>query len=513
LTPEIAANTRIRAAAGAGLRGWLGTLAPSLGDVLFVSMFVWLFAAGNGWSGLLADGDTGWHIRNGENILRRGCVPHADWFSFGAQHHAWFAWEWLADVVFAVLHGGAGLKGVVFFSGVLIAATQYVVFRHALWRGANPLIAISAALAGANAASVHYLARPHVFTMFFFAASAWLLDRDRAGRTGLIWMLPGAVAIWTNLHGGFLAVFTLLGARVLECAIVRSQRMNLHRMCALAAACAGSTILNPYGWRLYQHLWSYLGSSWIRDSVEEFQSPRFRSESMLWFELLLVAGIAMVPGLIRRSRIADAALILIWAHAALTSVRHVPLYVIVSLPVIASELQRWLSLATVKRKSPLAILGELGSEWSGNARKLTRAPAAVLIGIFVFLPPSAWPNDFPERIFPVRLVSRNQTLLTSGAQPVRIFSTDQWSDYLIWRFHPAAETYFDGRSDFFADWRGESYRALMEARPGSMDILDREHVRFVLLPVRWPLATLMRANPAWRVRDEDASAVLLERRD
>ncbi len=476
-------------------------------------MFVWLFAAGKGWSALLADGDTGWHIRNGENILRLGRVPRVDWFSFGAETHAWYAWEWLADVALAALHGAAGLKGVVFAAGLLIAASQYIVFRHALWRGTNLLVALAAVLAGANAASVHYLARPHVFTMLLFAVCSWWLDRDRGNRTGAIWLIPAVVALWTNLHGGFLAVFTLLGARLIECVVVRRERSNLHRMASLAAACAAATLVNPYGWRLYQHLWTYMRSDWIRDWVEEFQSPRFRSESATWFELLLIAGIVVIPGLIRRSRIADAALILIWAHASLTSVRHVPLYVIASVPVIACEFDRWLAAAAAKRNSPLAILRDLGSEWLPDARRLTFAPAIALLGIFLFLPAASWPADFPESVFPVRIANRNGTLLSSAPEPVRVFSTDQWSDYLIYRFHPKVATYFDGRSDFFADWRGDSYQALMEARPDSVAVLDRERVRFVLLPVKWPLAALLRANPEWRIRDEDAGAVLFERRN
>lgn len=192
-------------------------LAPSVADLLFLAIFVWLFAGASGWSQLLSDGDTGWHIRNGQLILQNHSVPYRDWFGFGSEAHPWFAWEWLADVFFALLHRAAGLKAVVFFCGVLIAATQYVVFRHCLWRGINPVPALAVILAATNASTIHYLARPHVFTLFLTACAAWLLDVDRAGRTRFVWLLPALVALWVNLHGGFLAVFTLVGARLIEC--------------------------------------------------------------------------------------------------------------------------------------------------------------------------------------------------------------------------------------------------------------------------------------------------------
>jgi hypothetical protein len=485
---------------------------PSFGAVLFLALFVWLFAAGaNGWSALLADGDTGWHIRNGEMILHCGCVPREDWFSFGTQGHAWFAWEWLADVLFAFLHRMAGLKAVVFFSGIVIAAAQYIVFRHALWRGASPLIALALVFAATNASTVHFLARPHIFTLLLFAATAWLLDRDRHHPTRAVWLLPPAIALWTNLHGGFIAAFTLLGARVAECAVIREPRAGLRRMLAVTAASAASTLANPYGWRLYVHLWSYLQSGWIRDWVEEFQSPRFRSESMFWFEILLALGIATLPRLLASYRIRDAIVIAAWAHAALASVRHVPLYAIASAPVIAAELDRVLSGAAKDSRSAFAIVREIGREWSSAAPKVSLLPLAVLSAIFVFTPDSSWPADFPARLFPSSMVTRNLQALSANP-PVHVFSTDQWSDYLIYRLHPKVQTWFDGRSDFFADWRGEDYRALMQGQPGCVRILDREHVRFALVPAKWPLSAMLQANPAWQVRDRDSGRILFQRR-
>jgi hypothetical protein len=490
-------------------------LVPSIADLLFLAIFIWLFAGVSGWSQLLADGDTGWHIRNGQLILQNHSIPYRDWFGFGSEAHPWFAWEWLADVLFALLHRAAGLKAVVFFCGVVIAATQYVVFRHCLWRGINPVPALAAVLVATNASTVHYLARPHVLTLFFTACAAWLLDIDRSTRTRFVWLLPAFVAVWVNLHGGFLAVFTLLAARVLECVCSKARRGDLRRVATLTGACAGATFLNPYGWRLHEHLWGYLHSSWIRNAIEEFQSPQFRSESMLWFEVLLILGIAAVPRLLSRMRIRDAALILIWAHAALASVRHVPLFLIVAAPPIASELDSLLSGAAIRRgrKSIVAILRDFGNEWRPQNGQLSVLPAAVLVALFILPRSSSWPADFPARRFPSAMVTRNEQALSQmSAGPVRIFSTDQWSDYLIYRLHPKIRTYFDGRSDFFADWRGEDYRALMEGRPGCLAILDREHARFALVPASWPVSEMLRQNTEWRQVDRDSMALLFERR-
>jgi hypothetical protein len=84
---------------------------PSLSDVLFLVLISILFLSGAGWSGLLADGDTGWHIRTGQYILETHAVPVWDLFSYAAPGTHWYAWEWLADVVFAMCHQMAGPEG------------------------------------------------------------------------------------------------------------------------------------------------------------------------------------------------------------------------------------------------------------------------------------------------------------------------------------------------------------------------------------------------------------------
>ncbi len=133
-------------------------LLPSLSDCLFLAILLWVFAAGSGWSVLLADGDTGWHIRTGEYILDTHSVPSHDLFSFSKAGQPWFAWEWLSDVIFAVLHRAWGLKGVVVFSGLVLSLSATLLFRYMIWRGANLLAALAATLLATGASTVHYLA-------------------------------------------------------------------------------------------------------------------------------------------------------------------------------------------------------------------------------------------------------------------------------------------------------------------------------------------------------------------
>ena len=96
-------------------------LRPSLADVVLAALLGQLFCFRQGWVSLLADGDTGWHIRTGEWILQYRSAPTVDLFSFTRPGEPWFAWEWLSDLVMALVHRSWGLAGVAAVGGFAAA--------------------------------------------------------------------------------------------------------------------------------------------------------------------------------------------------------------------------------------------------------------------------------------------------------------------------------------------------------------------------------------------------------
>src|SRR5579871_6076474 len=150
---------------------WGRLLVPSLSDFLFVALIAWLFMSSgpHGWQSLLADADVGWHIRTGEYILDHHQVPYHDLYSFSKPGAPWYAWEWLTDVIDGGLHRISGLKGVVLLAAVIIALFATTLVRRMVWRGSHLLVAMIVALLGVGAASIHFLARPHIFTVLFLS--------------------------------------------------------------------------------------------------------------------------------------------------------------------------------------------------------------------------------------------------------------------------------------------------------------------------------------------------------
>ena len=123
---------------------FLRYLLPSLADVIFASILFYLSFTPN--TGLLGDGDTGYHIRAGEYILDTFTLPRIDPYSFITPAIPWTVHEWLSEVIMAITYRMSGLSGVVVFYSIILAATFYTVVRVLKTQGISVLPASTATI-------------------------------------------------------------------------------------------------------------------------------------------------------------------------------------------------------------------------------------------------------------------------------------------------------------------------------------------------------------------------------
>ncbi|MEO8594340.1 MAG: hypothetical protein ABI759_13570 [Candidatus Solibacter sp.] len=477
---------------------------PSLLDVFFCALLLGAFAQPAGVRSLLSDGDTGWHIRTGELVLQTGRIPQADPFSFSRPGEPWFAWEWLSDVVLALVWRWRGLAGVAALFGGLLALAATVLLARLLRQASGLWIAVLVALAAVSASSVHYLARPHAFSILFYTVAIWVFCEDRARPGPWVWLLVPLTALWVNLHGGFVAWLMTLGLAVLECAS-RGAWRQARRYGLLGALCALASLANPHGWQLHWHIVRYLNSSWIMEHVAEFQSPAIRSEGMIVFAFLLLAAVALSA----RSDRFTTLLVLVWGFLALRSARHIPFFAIVAAPVVAAGAARYWerAMAQARAGSAVRVFWDLAQEL-GDRPRASLWPLAAAVLLLVNAPGAG----FSAERFPVQAVERNLGQITpTGAMP-RMLTSDQWADYVIYRLYPSQRVFFDGRSDFFGPAIGADYRALMLAQTGWREALRNYGFEVALLPRDWVLGTVLDREPDWQRVYEDRVAVLYVRR-
>jgi hypothetical protein len=475
-----------------------------------LATLICLFVGFGGATSLFSDTDAGWHIRNGEAILAHRALPVTDVFSFSKYGAAWIAWEWGSDVFMGAVHSVSGLDGVACLFGLAIGAAVWMWFRLNWAAGGSfPLAAILAAPMIVTS-TIHWLARPHIFGWLFLMAAVWWCEKAPAKLTvrGAC-VIAFASAAWANLHGSFLlgpAVLLIYAAgATLARAFWDIQRPVAPYLFGALAAAAGS-FLNPYGWRLHQHVVAYLTDSRLLRRVGEFQSFDFHSAGAGWVIAALCIGLLGGAAAISVRRPERCLLALAMTAAALISARSLPLAAMTLLPLANGSITEVLSLATGLRRQlrwhldRTLIYSEGLRTIDSRLNGLALAPIAAVL-LFAGIRGHA---AFPASAIPVA-ASRQIASLPDSA---RIFSTDKFGGYLIYRFSGRRPVFFDGRSDFYGVNFIDSYARMFEARPEWRAEFDRWNFTHALLPPDAPLVAALESI-GWRESYRDRTAVLL----
>jgi len=181
---------------------------------------------------------------------------------------------------------------------------------------------------------------------------------------------------------------------------------------------------------------------------------------------------------------------------ALNSVRHIPLYLVAATPVVASEFTILLDTLWQSLQKSSAFLTfrsldlDLRPKFAYNSVWLLILPAAA----FALMPPRL-PGDFPSHLFPVEAAR----ILAPELAGKRVYSSDQWGGYLIYKLWPANQVFLDGRIDLYGPALGHDYREIAAGAKSSISLLDRYAIDFVFSSSASPLAERLQQVPGWQL--------------
>ncbi len=506
---------------------WLRWALTSFADVFFL-VLLGILAFSPMSAGLLGDADTGWHIRNGEQILATHTIPRTDPFSYTRQWEPWYAWEWLYDVIIAAIHHVSGLNGVVLFTAAVISLTFALLFRFILRRSGNLAVAAFLTLLAAAAAQVHMLARPHVLSWLLTLLWVENLYRFEEGARWALFWLPPLMLLWANLHAGFVLGLGLLGVFAtgsIWSALTTPRdgdRAKITQLVIVFSVCLLATLLTPYGYRLPVHVYEYLSNSFLMNNIDEFRSPNFHVFVYEYFELYIpLAIVAAVRG---RGRLTPTGflLLLFSLHAGLYAARNIPISAImmglalgppmtlaVSARSASSSHLRWLRSLLDAGRGISDSMTRLEVQLHGHvlAAAVMAASVALVLNGGRVLSRQVLAAHFDEKVFPVKAA---QFIAEKGIHD-HLFSADTWGAYLIYSLYPGMRVYFDDRHDFYGDAFVKEYGEALSGSRRWREPLDHYHVQWALLPVDSPLSSLLRESGDWRAVYDDGLAILFSR--
>jgi len=483
----------------------LAWLAPDLALVAAcVTLFYCLFLF-QGYRKLFRDSDAGWHIRTGEAILSTGYLPRTDPYSFTRGGQPWFAWEWLADVAAGAAHRAAGLSGVALFYAAVIAAGVWLWFRLQWALDGSFLLACAMASLLLSTCNIHWLARPHVIGWLFLLAALLYAERARPPfRLRHVVEIAIFTELWANTHASFF--FAPLIALIYAAGYAIRRRSSGARWFLWAALVSAlAPLANPYGWRLYEHVFRYLADSELLARIGEFQSFDFHAAGSWPIIVTLLAGVAGGTLALLGKRFEHFALAMLITAMALRSARALPLAALLLLPLANAAIT-----GTLRRAGALdgflsysARLRFIDARYSG----LALVPF-ILLASFALLrtPAIRAATGFPPDQFPVEAYSQVARLPATA----RLFAPDKFGGYLIYRSEGARKVFFDGRSDLYGAEFLKQYARMVTVRPGWQEVWESFHFTHALLPNDYPLIPALEAV-GWKVVYHDQTVTLLAR--
>jgi hypothetical protein len=380
---------------------------------------------------LLNDPDTLWQIKIGQWILDHRAVPETDIYSFTMQGQPWISTQWLAQVMYAKAFAIAGWSGPVVLAAAAIAAT-FALLTHQVSRRLADSATLAFIAVALSLTVPHLLARPHVLAMPLMVLWIGGLVEAADRRAAPSFLLLPLIALWANLHGGFVFGLFLVGPIALDALVnaeTASRKALALRWVVFGFAALIASCLTPYGWDALLASRKILSLGSALPLISEWRPADFGGVGILELTLLAGMGLALHRGV--KLPLMRVALLLGLVHMTLSQARAAEILALVAPLVLAEPLARQLGRRDMFASSNEPIRAPL----------LAGLVAALAVATLGYASVHRYePN---ARGTPVAAVTELKKL-----DVARVFNDYDFGGYLIARGVP---TFIDGRTELFGE--------------------------------------------------------------
>lgn len=431
---------------------------------------------------IFLDPDFGWRLKTGELMLTKG-IPFKDPFTYSMPSFPFVDHAWLQSLMFSLLFPAIGKVGLalIYTSFALLAlkiadstissnikADLGLVYRRSL-DGDFGVFSNFVLLLTTSLLFVFFGVRVQILTWVFLAISLKVIF-DKTLWEKFSYFLPLLFLVWANFHGGFvsglMSLFIVLATRSF-----RKRRLSFPLL-AIFVSCVFITLVNPYGIGVWREVWSSIFDSNLRWTINEWMP----AITMLNLPMIVVGTFSSVFIWKQRKFLEheEVFLFFFFLIQAITSRRHLPLLVIVGLPITTKAI--WSFYSQLKSSKPALKRLYQAYKWTWMG--------VLVIILFQLI------FDYSEGI---ALTEGNYyprgavTYLKQSNPSGQIFSEYGWGGYLIWKM-PEKKVFIDGR---MPSWRwhapeGEEdsafddYNKLLKGDLDYKKVFDKYNIQIVV---------------------------------
>jgi hypothetical protein len=361
---------------------------------------------------------------------------------------------------------------------------------------------------------VHWLTRPHIFTILLSAIWTGELENVRKGADERWWLFPLIMLFWVNLHGAFIAGLLIWACFYLGELLDSGFRWSdNHNLLLAGASSLLVTLFNPDGIGIWKTGFGFLGNRYLVSHTAEYLPPDFQNTAFWPFMVLILISVMILGFKNRKMSTAQILLLSGWTVMALYSARNIPLYVAVALPYLCAEgaaiIEGWKELPII------ASLKEFQERISAAENQIKGGfwgIALVGLVLILFITGSTLDfnsqgNQFLPEIFPVEAGDWMEDTSLDGNG----FNHFPWGGYLLYRFWPERLVFIDGQTDFYGEELTREYEEVITVSENWEEVLTKYDIEWALIPAGSDLAEVLTYNPDWSLAYFDQTAVIFTR--
>ena len=455
-------------------------------------------------AGMAFDSDLFWHISAGQATLSSGSVLAADSFSYTAQGSSWTNHSWASQVVLAGLTNAFDIAGPQWFLGGLAALGYTVLF---LCCSGARLLRLLVCTATALVAVSVWVTRPYVVTVAFLCIFVGILELDRHARTRLLWLLPPAMLIWSNAHGGYVMGFAFLGLELAGSVLDKNDSHQAatrwRRLAAVTMCCAAVLPVHPLGWGVLTTTLHTVGQEAL-PYIVEWKAPSFRTREEFAFLMTLLVVIGALAKSSTPVTWREVLCTALFLAGALLARRNISLFGIVSAPILCRHTAT--AAAFLHRRTRPSLAEHCRKH--ASLGWLALALAGVVILCWRRGPLSQMTLETMANHACGPIVSAVQKKPRAGA----IFNSYNIGACLIWRGSGNLRVFIDSRADLYPDELFREYMSIIRADPGWRQKLYRRNVAWVAVEPSSALGRVIAEDSEWRTDWRGPGTTLYKRR-
>ncbi len=469
-------------------------------------------------SGQGTDADLWGHVRFGQLTLQHHGPFLTDPYSYSALGRPWRNHEWLTEVVMALCYDSLGVFGLKLWKFGCTAATILFVVLAMAETGASPGVQLGTLTVTSVGLVMQMQFRPQLFTFLFFAATLAMLARHNYRGSAPLWLTIPIMALWGNLHGGYIIGIGTLGTYT---AVVGAQDLlagrgwgRVWRLGLITGLGTMATLISPYGLDNWLVVLNALRVHALRSVINDWQPLTHSIVGQWQASHLGVVYYLCVLGLIAAFAVSFllhpaggdlplAAIAALMSAAAFAAVRNMPLAAIACTLPAARHLE--LVFAGLRERAAASGAHFKPPERSEVNPWLAGA-AAIVLALYLGL--------FSEHIrtdanYPSGAIAYMKAHHLHG----NVLVNFNWAEYFIWQA-PESRVFIDGRNDsVYAPKILNQYLNFYFAQQDAGEVLQRYHHDFVLVPPKSKADGVMTKTAGWKLLYQDDDAALFGRSD